>query len=271
MAGEEIGYTCFWCGKDHHTWNLPSYKACPTCKDVLTLAAQDGCRACGGSIRSAESISMVCPKCWGADGAETPAAFKDWQAKRAFGCPVCKKHKHGAHAVIVCQECWDRVEGFGDIGPVSITGVINDANGDFKCDKCGGLRNTNTGHRFQMLCADCWSSKNDGYSPIQEGDYKSLALVLLASFRRASLGKGHERHSGGDGVVFEEQRGMMTRKMAGPGFTTGQIIKKLMECDGLGDLARQQELLDVIVYAAIEIIASRDENRTLEEWLGIEL
>ncbi len=81
------------------------------------------------------------------------------------------------------------------------------------------------------------------------GNYSSLVDVLSRALIRASAGKGKERHA--DDNAFNKQP-IVTElhAMKHPGGAVFQIRKKALEALRL-DLDRaQNEMLDVIVYAA---------------------
>jgi hypothetical protein len=72
-----------------------------------------------------------------------------------------------------------------------------------------------------------------------------------------ATGKGEVRH-GLSEEKFEDQDGFKVRAMVGDGFTMGQAIKKITEANGLSyGQERDAELLDAIVYLAMEVIAGR--------------
>lgn len=89
--------------------------------------------------------------------------------------------------------------------------------------------------------------------------YEELASILREAYDRASAGKGHERHAGGE--PFEEQWIVTGRLELGPGALMFQIRKKLKEHARLPADAGDRELLDVINYVAAELIARRLERR----------
>ena len=88
---------------------------------------------------------------------------------------------------------------------------------------------------------------------MESEDFKSLRDVLEQAYQRASSGKGQERHA--TGVRFEEQPWHDIYKHHGIGFVLGQAEKKMIEQYRLPDEERIKELLDVIVYVSMGIIA----------------
>ena len=76
--------------------------------------------------------------------------------------------------------------------------------------------------------------------------------VFERAVRRASEGKGEQRH--GNGKPFMEQPVMLIREMVGSGFTLGQAMKKIHESKNLVWKEKIPELLDVLVYMAAEIL-----------------
>lgn len=82
--------------------------------------------------------------------------------------------------------------------------------------------------------------------------YHSLQRVLNLAFKRASKGKGKERH--GEETPFDKQPILEIQRSEGAGFVTGQILKKTKELKKLEGGARLREILDIIVYAAANYI-----------------
>lgn len=82
--------------------------------------------------------------------------------------------------------------------------------------------------------------------------YEELMLTLSAAYEQASGGKGKERHA--RDKPFLKQPIMEIARMVGPGYPTGQAMKKLQEAVGMmekGNLeAAQAEALGAINYAA---------------------
>jgi len=106
-------------------------------------------------------------------------------------------------------------------------------------------------------CADICAAKEGAKYPVNAyqavGDhYTMLRDILDAAFHQASEGKGKERHANDD--AWQDQPIGQIGRMVGPGFNSGQAIKKLTEAMGMlsrgqRDAARR-EVLGAIVYAA---------------------
>ncbi len=80
-------------------------------------------------------------------------------------------------------------------------------------------------------------------------EYQILQDVLDLAYQRASEGKGKQRHSSGEG--FLQQPIVTEGQYFGIGPHLCQIRKKAQEVPRLkGTQAKQNELLDIIVYAA---------------------
>lgn len=91
-----------------------------------------------------------------------------------------------------------------------------------------------------------------------EVKYESLMFVLFDAFKRASDGKGSQRH--GDGRPFEEQWILRGLRVFGLGGAQFQIGKKNEEiCNLTEDKDKVNELLDIIVYAAAGVVYLREE------------
>lgn len=90
--------------------------------------------------------------------------------------------------------------------------------------------------------------------------YEPLLAVLMEALNQASEGKGKERHA--NDLPFVEQPIMQICRMVGPGFATGQAMKKLQEAMGMlrrgSRVSAEAELLGAIVYTAAAIIAIRE-------------
>ena len=82
--------------------------------------------------------------------------------------------------------------------------------------------------------------------------YDKLSNVLDAAYHQASGGKGKERHA--RGKPFDKQSIMEISRMVGPGYTTGQAMKKLQEAKSMMDrgqlAAAKAEALGAINYTA---------------------
>lgn len=63
--------------------------------------------------------------------------------------------------------------------------------------------------------------------------YDSLSNVLGAAYHQAARGKGKERHA--RDKPFDKQPIMEISRMVGPGYTTGQAMKKLQEAKSMMD------------------------------------
>lgn len=87
--------------------------------------------------------------------------------------------------------------------------------------------------------------------------YDDLFRILMEAYRRASVGKGHQRHFQGE--PFRQQWILRGSRMFGSGSLNYQIGKKneeIIKIEGAG--RKVDELLDIIVYAAAEIILLRE-------------
>ena len=82
--------------------------------------------------------------------------------------------------------------------------------------------------------------------------YETLLKVLTSAYQQASGGKGKERHA--RGKPFDKQPIMEIGRMVGPGYATGQAMKKLQEANAMvarGDFEKAKaEALGAINYAA---------------------
>lgn len=100
------------------------------------------------------------------------------------------------------------------------------------------------------------------WSATATADYAPLAAVLQEAYDQAASGKGKERHA--NDRAFVDQPILEIGRMCGPGFNTGQSIKKQQEAMGM--LTRGQtdaairELLGSINYAASAIMLIREQN-----------
>jgi len=93
---------------------------------------------------------------------------------------------------------------------------------------------------------------------VREKNYASLRDVLEKAYKRASEGKGEERHA--KGLPFEKQSWHDICEHHGIGFVLGQAEKKSIEQYGLPKEQRIDELLDVIVYTSMCIIKLEEEE-----------
>lgn len=91
-------------------------------------------------------------------------------------------------------------------------------------------------------------------------DYSALRAVLDDAFNQSAKGKGSERHA--NGKDFQRQPILEISRMVGPGFATGQAMKKAQEATTMaarGDYdAATAELLGSIVYAAAAVIVIKE-------------
>ena len=88
--------------------------------------------------------------------------------------------------------------------------------------------------------------------------YDDLLEILMEAYKRASIGKGHKRHSQGE--PFINQWIMRGSRMFGAGSLNYQIGKKNEEIIRLENPEDKiGELLDIIVYAAAEIILIKEK------------
>lgn len=90
--------------------------------------------------------------------------------------------------------------------------------------------------------------------------YALLRAVLDEAFDQSARGKGAERHA--NGRYFDQQPIMEIGRMVGPGFATGQVMKKAQEATSMAargeSEAAVRELLGVIVYAASAVALVRE-------------
>lgn len=88
--------------------------------------------------------------------------------------------------------------------------------------------------------------------PVNLNGYESLSTILNKAYLQASSGKGKERHA--RGKPFDKQPIMEISRMVGPGYATGQAMKKLQEAKSMMDRgnydAAMAEALGAINYAA---------------------
>jgi hypothetical protein len=98
-------------------------------------------------------------------------------------------------------------------------------------------------------CANC----------IPDG-YLSLSIILNRALERAAVGKGAKRHADYHNQPFEQQDICQITREEGHGGVRFQLRKKVKE---ISRLPRKQdqinELLDVIVYAAADILVLQEE------------
>lgn len=100
----------------------------------------------------------------------------------------------------------------------------------------------------------------EGQADNVEG-YALLRGILDEAYDQSARGKGHDRHA--NGRYFDQQPIMEIGRMVGPGFATGQVMKKAQEATSMaarGEVdAAVRELLGVIVYAASAVALVREK------------
>ena len=100
------------------------------------------------------------------------------------------------------------------------------------------------------------------WSATASAEYAPLAAILQEAYDQAARGKGRERHA--NDRAFIDQPILEIGRMCGPGFNTGQSIKKQQEAMGM--IARGEhgaairELLGAINYAASAVMLIREQN-----------
>jgi hypothetical protein len=96
-------------------------------------------------------------------------------------------------------------------------------------------------------------------------DYDPLASALADALKQASEGKGKERHA--NGRPFDRQPIMEIGRMVGPGYQTGQAMKKIQEAVGMlnrGEHDRAvHELLGAVIYTAAAVVLVREVARNV--------
>ena len=95
--------------------------------------------------------------------------------------------------------------------------------------------------------------------------YDILSNVLGAAYHQAARGKGKERHA--RDKPFDKQPIMEISRMVGPGYATGQAMKKLQEAKSMMDrgqfAAAKAEALGAINYtAAFYLLIEETEAET---------
>jgi hypothetical protein len=103
-----------------------------------------------------------------------------------------------------------------------------------------------------------------------DGNYEKLVEVFELAFERASKGKGKERHASGE--PYEDQPICAFPRVLGDKYDLGgglyQIMKKAREIprirDKKGDQAALLELLDIINYAAANVILLQEKIQAYE-------
>lgn len=100
------------------------------------------------------------------------------------------------------------------------------------------------------------------WSATASTEYAPLAAILQEAYDQAATGKGKERHA--NDRPFIDQPILEIGRMCGPGFDTGQSIKKQQEAMGMlarGDAsAAIRELLGAINYTAAAVLLIREQN-----------
>lgn len=100
------------------------------------------------------------------------------------------------------------------------------------------------------------------WSATASTEYAPLAAILQEAYDQAATGKGKERHA--NDRAFIDQPILEIGRMCGPGFNTGQSIKKQQEAMGMltrGEHAAAiRDLLGAINYAASAIMLIREQN-----------
>ncbi len=90
--------------------------------------------------------------------------------------------------------------------------------------------------------------------------YAPLAAILSEAYDQAAKGKGRERHA--RDRDFNDQPIMEIGRMCGPGFNTGQAMKKTQEAMGMLSRGERdaaiRELLGAINYTASAILLIRE-------------
>lgn len=100
--------------------------------------------------------------------------------------------------------------------------------------------------------------------------YQDLLNVLTKAYAQASGGKGKERHA--RGKPFDKQPIMEIGRMVGPGYATGQAMKKLQEAKSMmdrGDFEKAKaEALGAINYAAAFYILVEEAEIAAKDTTG---
>ncbi len=95
---------------------------------------------------------------------------------------------------------------------------------------------------------------------VSDDPYYPLQTILNEAYNQAAHGKGRERHA--NDRDFIDQPIMEIGRMCGPGFNTGQAMKKIQEAMGMlsrgQDDAAIRELLGAINYTASAVILIRE-------------
>lgn len=100
------------------------------------------------------------------------------------------------------------------------------------------------------------------YRPKAAPGYEALFVTLLEAHDQAAIGKGRDRHA--KGQPFLKQPIMEIGRMVGPGYQTGQSMKKAQEAMGM--LGRREygkamaELLGAINYLAAAYLLIEEQQ-----------
>lgn len=88
--------------------------------------------------------------------------------------------------------------------------------------------------------------------------YDSLSNVLGAAYHQAARGKGKERHA--RDKPFDKQPIMEISRMVGPGYATGQAMKKLQEAKSMMDRGQLAAAKAEALGAAIQRVRKEREH-----------
>lgn len=108
---------------------------------------------------------------------------------------------------------------------------------------------------MQALTVENWTTKQKTPWPDKK-NYLCLEAVLREAYDQAAVGKGAVRHA--DGKPFDKQPMQVINDRTGPGFTIGQVLKKVEEAIDLPYENKVHELLGAINYIAGTIIWLRN-------------
>ena len=108
----------------------------------------------------------------------------------------------------------------------------------------------------EMAATESRRAELRDYMPKAARGYEPLFCTLLEAHDQAAYGKGRDRHA--NGKPFIEQPIMEIGRMVGPGYQTGQAMKKAQEAMGMLDRGQhgpaQAELLGAMNYLAAAYI-----------------
>lgn len=100
-------------------------------------------------------------------------------------------------------------------------------------------------------------------NPFTVEGYEPLAQELMAAYIQASAGKGKERHA--NNKPWDRQPILEIARTVGPGFQTGQAMKKLGEATQMfqrGEIDKAiHEIHGAMVYCAAAIIRMREDQQ----------